>query len=164
MGWAEIPGTTVLMRECHRKAKGSLQAVAMRRRTSRGTRSEGRGPRKAGGACRRVCLDIRFPHLPVSRLLRWQRYTHTRRSDLLPGYGRHHHQIHEVMNEAIPVADHVPMGSVQIGFTLREARKEVRLTHDSNTSVEDQTCITGKIKQSSLALACYNESALHLTK
>lgn len=130
MCWAEIPRTTVLARERNRKAKGSPGAVAVA-----GGHPEGHVPKAGehpkphltvsarheplcpvGGACRRRRFHGRLPYLPASRLLRWQR-----RSDLLPGDGRHHHQVHEVVHGAIPVADHVPMGRVQVRFALGEA-------------------------------------------
>lgn len=50
------------------------------------------------------------------------------RTDLLPCDGRHHHQIHQIMSGAVPVADHVPVRRVQIWLTLRRESKSGRLS------------------------------------
>lgn len=53
---------------------------------------------------------------------------HTRgRTDLLPRDGRHHHQIHQIMSGAVPVADHVAVRRVQVRLTLRRESESGRL-------------------------------------
>lgn len=70
-----------------------------------------------------VCVfaSVRLPSIPAEVAKMAQAHILPQQADLLPRYGCHHHQIHQVVNRTVPVAGHVPMRSVQIRFTLREA-------------------------------------------
>lgn len=105
-------------------------------------------------------LHAWLPYIPTYGLPRWQRHTPSRLTHLLPGYGCHHHQIHQIMSRAIPVADHVPVRSVQIRLTLGKDEKRSLLSVDLHT--KQQTWTSRHVKQQSrLESACPDVAMLN---